>query len=269
MLHNDTAMSAYVAVACRMYRPPWQICVWNMHLASDLPLTTLPQSTESSNNVQKVLRPMSRPPTRGTGDASGLREVQQPNDYEPQSRPTRNAPRIFTDGTILYSTSHRSIAQALEYDDAEATEDIKETISATPRTPTGTTHNPPQRKTRKLPKTNMLQTQESAAAPIVAQLRQGRIDQMKGLPEAVNKIIIAMKKQEELAEKRHSELRAKLQEVRAQNEHLRQELRECKEELQACKDTPTWSQQPTDLRRSSSRKQGLPSAEPSTPRYLE
>ena len=51
----------------------------------------------------------------------------------------------------------------------------------------------------------MPQMQVSAAAPIVAQL-QGRIDQTKGLQEAVNKIIEAMKAQEELAEKRHNEL---------------------------------------------------------------
>ena len=179
---------------------------------------------------------MSRPPTRGTADASGPREVQQPSDYEPPSRPTRNAPRIFTDGTIPYSIRSRSIAQALEHDDNEGTEDAQRTTNATPQTPTGTTHNPPQRKTRKLPKTNMPQTQVSVAALIVAQLRQGRIDQTKGLQEAVNKIIEAMKAQEELAEKRHNELRAEMQEVRAQNEHLKQELRECKEELQKCKD---------------------------------
>ncbi|KAF2175450.1 hypothetical protein K469DRAFT_702197 [Zopfia rhizophila CBS 207.26] len=178
---------------------------------------------------------MSRPPTRGTGDASGPREVQQLNHHEPPSRPTRNAPRIFTDGTIPYSINGRSITQAL--DDVEATEDTRDTISITPQTPTGTNHNPPQRKTRKLPKMNMLQTQASTAAPIAAQLRQGRIDQTKGLQEAVNKIITAIKEQEELAEKRHSELRAELQEIRAQNEHLKQELRECKEELQAYKNT--------------------------------
>ncbi|KAF2176111.1 hypothetical protein K469DRAFT_755893 [Zopfia rhizophila CBS 207.26] len=164
---------------------------------------------------------MSRPPTRGTGDASGPREVQQPNNHEPSGRPTRNAPRIFTDGTVPYSINCRSITQALEEGEDEATENAQETISVTPQTPTGTTHNLPQRKTRKPLKTNMLQT----------------IDQTKGLQEAVNKIMIAMKKQEVLAERRHNELRTELQEVRAQNEHLKQELRECKEELQAYKDT--------------------------------
>ncbi|KAF2179640.1 hypothetical protein K469DRAFT_693886 [Zopfia rhizophila CBS 207.26] len=155
---------------------------------------------------------MSRPPTRGTGDASGPREVQQPNNHEPSGRPTRNAPRIFTNGTVPYSINCRSITQALEESEDEATENAQETISVTPQTPTGTTHNLPQRKTRKPPKMNILQTQASVA-PIVAQLQQRRIDQTKGLQEAVNKIMIAIKEQEVLAERRHNELRTKLQEV--------------------------------------------------------
>ncbi|KAH7111292.1 hypothetical protein B0J11DRAFT_194285 [Dendryphion nanum] len=70
----------------------------------------------------------------------------------------------------------------------------------------------------------------------MAQLRRGRIDQTKGLQQAVDRIITLMKEQEEVAEKRHSELRAELQEARVQNEHLKQELRECKEEIQGCRE---------------------------------
>ena len=178
---------------------------------------------------------MSRPPTRGTGDAAGPREVQQPDDREPPNRPTRNAPRIFTDGTVPYSIRCRSISQALEHD--EATEDRQRDASATPQTPTDMSHDPPQRKTRKPSRTIRLRTQTSTATPMVSQLRQGRLDQTKGLQEAVDRIIAAMENQEELAEQRHNELLAEMQEMRTQNERLKQELHECKEELRTCKDT--------------------------------
>ena len=44
------------------------------------------------------------------------------------------------------------------------------------------------------PKANLLQAKTSTMVPIVAQLLQGRIDQTKGLQEAVNKIIAAIEK---------------------------------------------------------------------------
>ncbi|KAK7177558.1 hypothetical protein PSPO01_16391, partial [Paraphaeosphaeria sporulosa] len=107
---------------------------------------------------------MSRPSTRGTGDASSPREVPPTDDRERPKRPTRNAPRILHSGTILYSNNFRALSQAREQDDGEI-EDVQGTAREAPQTPTSTIHNSPQRKTRKT-KTMRLQTLTSAAAPI-------------------------------------------------------------------------------------------------------
>ncbi|KAK7177792.1 hypothetical protein PSPO01_16157, partial [Paraphaeosphaeria sporulosa] len=210
---------------------------------------------------------MSRPSTRGTGDASSPREVRPTDDRERPKRPTRNAPRILHSGTILYSNNFRALSQAREQDDGEL-EDMQGTAREAPQTPTSTIHNSPQRKTRKT-KTMRLQTLTSAAAPIASQLRQGRIDQTKGLQEAVDKIMAAMKEQEELADERHRELQAELQGFRAQNEQLKQELHECKQEIKACKDAlalaqgatnrPTYAAALTSTRESPQPSQPIPS----------
>src|SRR4051794_570601 len=91
---------------------------------------------------------MSRPSTRGTGDASSPREVRPTDDHERPKRPTRNAPRILHSGTILYSNNFRALSQAREQDDGEI-EDVQGTAREAPQTPTSTIHNSPQRKTRK------------------------------------------------------------------------------------------------------------------------
>jgi outer membrane murein-binding lipoprotein Lpp len=178
---------------------------------------------------------MSRPPSSGAGaDASGPHEVQQPNQNGTASRPTRNAPRIFFDDTIPYSANRNSIAAAVAEGEAEAMDGIQSVISAT-QTTNGTPNTPPPKRKGRPSKRNL--TQSSTVAPLVAQLRQGRIDQTNGLQVAVDKIMAAINRQEELAEQRHDELRAQMQELRAENDQLRQELRECKEELNACKET--------------------------------
>ena len=157
---------------------------------------------------------MSQPPTRGAGaDASSQREVQQPNDGEPPSRPTRNAPRIFFDGTIPYWTNRNSTAAAAGNDEIEAIEDTQRVTTPTTQSTAGTPNCPP-RKNGRTCKTNVLQAKMSATALTAAQLRQGRIDQTKSLQEVVNKILETMKRQEELAEERHDELLAEMQELR-------------------------------------------------------
>jgi len=103
-------------------------------------------------------------------------------------------------------------------------------------TTTRTSISPPRRR-GKTSRANILRAQSPAIAPIAGQLRQKRIEHTRGLQEAVEKIMAAMERQEELAEKRHDELRTELREIRAENDLLREELRECKEELHACKDT--------------------------------
>ena len=204
---------------------------------------------------------MSRPPTRGSvADASGPRAIQQPNDDEAPNRPTRNAPRIFSDGTILYSTNRNSIVAGIGDDEDVLMEEVQRSTRATPQATNSTHSEPPQRKKGRASKTNVLELQAQDTAPIVAQLRQGRVGQTKGIQDAFNKIMAAMERQEQQAEKRYNELHAKMQELEVQNEQLRGEIRECKEKLLAGKDAHQHSS--SNLCYSHSRKRNRSTATP-------